>query len=417
MMNSFSKLLVTGLLAGFMLTGCEVQSIPEPTVTPTLLPQTNTSIPPTPSPTITPTPTEIPFFVDAIVWTGEPQVPILIYHRFVPDIEENTPTTKIRFSDFKRQLQQLYDNGFSLIPLTSWLDGTFVVPEGRRPLILTIDDFWSADQVFIDEDGTPSQYSGIGILWRFSQEHPDFGFSVSGFSNMGDKFFADTLLTSEQRFIRNSEDKSNIWRDKLSAAMVWSIENGVEPYNHTYTHVQLDKTSPQDIQYQLADNDRVTRYFLTRVNREDLIPRLGNIIALPFGIWPATYSGVQVLKNYKNPEGLPVAAILEAYNLDEAQLTPSVFSNSFDRYKIQRITSSDSMIQFIIDHKEEIPTAQFCKVGPIDEAKATDVDELKTGIIASITAGACPEGIYNINGEVFIAKDGVVNPFTLNVSQ
>jgi len=416
-MNSLFKMILVSLLAVQFLSGCAIAATPEPTSTPTVLPPTNTSIPPTPTPTITPTPTEIPFFVDAIVWTGEPQVPILIYHRFVPDYEDKTPTTKIRFSDFKRQLQQLYDNGFSLIPLTSWLDGTFVVPEGRRPLILTMDDFWSADQVYIDDDGTPSPYSGIGILWRFSKDHPDFGFSVSGFSNMGDKFFADTVLTSEQRFIRNSEDNSNIWRDKLSEAMVWSIENGVDPYNHTYTHVQLDKTSPQDIQYQLADNDRVTRYFLTRVNRDDLIPRLGNIISLPFGIWPATYSGIQVLKNYKNPEGLPVSAIMEAYNLDEAQLTPSVFSSKFDRYKIQRITSSDSMIQFIIDHKDEIPAAQGCKVGPIEEVKATDMDALKTAILASISTGTCPEGIYNINGVVFIAKNGMVNLFNLNASR
>ena len=161
----------------------------------------------------------------------------------------------------KSNLQLLYDNGFSLVSLDDWLDGTFVVPEGRKPLILTIDDFWSADQLFIDEDGTPSPYSGVGILWRFSKDHPDFGFAVSGFSNMGDKFFADTLLTSEQRFIRDSDDNSTIWRDKLSEAMVWAFENGVEPYNHTYTHVQLDKTAPQDIQYQLLQNDRVTRFF------------------------------------------------------------------------------------------------------------------------------------------------------------
>ena len=94
-------------------------------------------------------------------------------------------------------------------------------------------------KLFIDEDGNPSQYSGIGILWRFSQDHPDFGFAVSGFSNMGDKFFADTLLPAEQRYIRVSDDNSNIWKDELSNAMVWAIENGVHAYNHTYTHVTV----------------------------------------------------------------------------------------------------------------------------------------------------------------------------------
>ena len=414
-MKHFCQIFALVFLLSFLVTGCKPVATPEPTPTVTSLPPTITVIPPTP--TITPTATKVPFYIDAIVWTSDPMVPILIYHRFVADTEKDIPTTKIRFSVFKQQLQDLYNNGFSLVSLTSWLDGTFVVPEGRRPLILTIDDFWSADQVYIDDDGTPSPYSGVGILWRFAKDHPDFGFAVAGFSNMGDKYFADTLLTSEQRFIRNSDDNSPVWRDKLSQAMVWSIENGVEPYNHTYTHVQLDKTAPQDIQYQLAENDRITRLFLSRVNREDLIPKLGNIIALPFGTWPATYSGVQVLKNYKNPEGVPVAAILEAYNLNEAQLTPSVFSSRFDRYKIQRITSSDAMIQYILNHKNEIPSATTCKVGPIDEEKAADVEAIKLAIANSINAGTCPEGIYNINKVLFIAKQGKVELFTTEFGQ
>jgi hypothetical protein len=349
--------------------------------------------------------------VDAIVWMGEISAPILIYHYFGRDNEEDIPTTWTRFKDFENHLQQLYDNGFSLVPLSSWIDGTFKVPEGRKPLVITIDDFWRSDQIYIDDEGTPSPYSGIGILWRFSQEHPDFGFAASGFSNMGDKFFSDTLLPAEQRYIRVSADNSPIWRDKLSAAMVWSLENGVTPYNHLFTHPKLDITMPQDIQYQLAENDRVTRFYLTRVGREDLIPILGNIIALPFGIWPATPSGVQVLKNYKNPEGLPVTAIMEAYNLDAAKLTPSVFSEDFDRFKINRITASDSMIQFIIDHKEEIPSARMCQVGPIEEEMAADLQSLRDAISTTIKAGGCPEGVYNVNGVIFNARGGTVENF------
>jgi hypothetical protein len=383
--------------------------MPAETPTPTLTAPTNTAAPPTP--TVTPTPTEVPFFVDAIVWTGEINAPILIYHYFGRDNEEDIPSTWTRFKNFENQLQQLYDNGFSLVPLRSWIDGSFIVPEGRKPLVLTIDDFWRSDQIYVDDDGTPSPYSGIGILWRFSQEHPDFGFAASGFSNMGDKFFSDTLLPAEQRYIRVSADNSPIWRDKLSTAMVWALENGVTPYNHLFTHPKLDITMPQDIQYQLAENDRVTRFYLTRVGREDLIPTLGNIIALPFGIWPATSSGVLVLKNYKNPEGLPVAAIMEAYNLDAAKLTPSVFSENFDRFKINRITASDSMIQFIIDQKDEIPSALICQVGPIEEEMASDPLAIRDAIAATIAARDCPEGVYNIYGVIFDARGGIVEIF------
>lgn len=392
------------------LSGCSSSLFSSPTETATIPPPTSTSIPPTP--TFTPTPTEVPFYVDAIVWTGELQVPILIYHRFVSDDTEDAATTKTHFSEFRAHLQKLYDNGFSLISLESWLSGNFVVPAGRKPLIITMDDLWSADQLYINDDGTPSQYSGIGILWKFSQEHPDFGFSVSGFSNMGDKLFADTFRPWDERYIRNSDDNSPIWRDKLSNTMVWALENGVRPFNHTYTHAKLDITAPTDIQYQLAENDRVTRFFLARVEREDLIPHLGNIIALPYGIWPSTQSGINVMKNYENPEGLPVTAILEAYNLDAAQLTPSVFSTNFDRFKIQRITTSDSMIQFIVDKKDDIPSSVGCQVGPILKDLSMDLDALSAAISEMIQKGNCPEGIYNINGNVFIAKNGTVVLYT-----
>lgn len=394
------------ILLGLFLSSCNAQGTVEVTQTLTSSPPTVTPLPPTP--TVTPTPTEIPFYVDATVWTGNVQVPILIYHYFGRDGEADIPTTWMRFEDFKKQLQSLYDNGFSLVSLKDWLSGTFVVPAGRRPLIITIDDLWRADQLFINEDGNPSQYSGIGILWQFSKDHPDFGFAVSGFSNMGDKFFADTLIPAEKRYIRVSDDNSNIWKDELSKVMVWSLENGVQPYNHTYTHVQLDLTAPQDIQYQLLQNDIVTRFYLSRVNRQDLIPKLGNIIALPFGVWPATNSGIEVLKNYKNPESVPVSAILEAYNLAEAQLTPSIFTPGFDRFKIQRISASDGMIQFIINNKDKIPTAEICKVGPIAQDLASDLETLRVGIAGDITSGSCPEGIYNINGVVFVAQNGTV---------
>lgn len=400
-----SSLLLNVIIVSVLtLSGCSTPAVVSPTAT--VAPPTATSVPPTP--TITPTPTEVPFYIDAIVWPGELQIPILIYHRFASDDIQDPATTKTRFSEFRSHLQKLYDNGFSLVSLESWLSGNFVLPAGRKPLIITMDDLWSADQLYIDDDGTPSQYSGIGILWQFSQEHPDFGFSVSGFSNMGDKLFADTFRPWDERYIRNSDDNSPIWRDKLSNTMVWALENGVRPFNHLYTHAKLDLTAPTDIQFQLAENDRVTRFFLERVGREDLIPKLGNIIALPYGIWPSTQSGINVLKNYKNPEGLPVAAILEAYNLDAAQLTPSVFSESFDRLKIQRITTSNSMIQFIVDQKDKIPTAVGCQVGPISKNSSSDLDVLSLAISESIQTGRCLEGIYNLNGNVFIAKDGTV---------
>lgn len=399
-----STLLIIGLATLIIVTGCSpVQSF-MPTETPV-----DTATPAatfTPAPTATPT--EPPFFLDATVMSFDQQAPILLYHRFLPDGDDKNATTFIHLSEFWRQLQALYDNGFSLVPLSSWIDGTYVVPPGRKPLIITLDDFWFADQIYINEDGTPSKFSGIGVLWLFSQEHPDFGFSAAGFSNMGDKYYGDRQIGSHFFF---SENMDAMWL-KLGGTIAWAIENDVEPYNHLLLHPQLSKTADKDILFQVQENDRLTRYYLTLAGREDLIPRLGNMIALPFGEWPSTQSGINILKSYVNPEGRPVEAIFEAYLLSDKQLTPSIYSGEFDPFNIARITVSPYMIEWVVSQAGELPAAQSCQLGPVKEELGADSQIVEGLILNAVSTGACPEGIYHVNGLVFLARNGQVLPHT-----
>lgn len=393
---------LAALVVIISITGCSVASAFSPTETPTSTPLPTQ----TPTPTVTPTPTEIPFYLDATVWSGDIKVPILLYHRFKPDDTE-TDSTKMTFSDFTAEIQTLYDNGFSIVSLEDWLNGTFVVPVGKKPLIITLDDLWFADQLYINPDGTPSQYSGLGLLWHFSQAHPDFGYSAAVFSNMGDKYYGDKQVGEIFQL-----GEGDAWRTKLGETIAWAVDNGIEPYNHLYQHPLLSiMTSNADILWHLQMNDADTRYFLSKVGREDLYPKLGNIIALPFGEWPATQSGINVLKNYKTPEGKPLLAIMEAYNLGEQKMTPSIFSDDFDPFNIARLTASKYMIEWIVEQKDNIPTAQNCQLGPLDESQSTNLDVIQTAIHNAVSSQACPEGVYNINGSVFEAKAGEVTIF------
>jgi len=227
-LNAFLSVVVVVFLSG-----CTVVESFQPTATETPSP---TSTPTPPPPTPTPTATKIPYYAEATVFSGDLQVPILIYHRFIPDFDGETTSMKMQYSEFKRELQTLYDAGFSLISLKSWIDGTFIVPEGRKPLIITMDDAWFADQIYINEDGTPSAYSAIGILWRFANEHPEFGFHAALFAIMGDKYYGDVFLPNYQRFIVS---EGTAWKDKLGNTMVWALENGIEVGNHTFLHPRL----------------------------------------------------------------------------------------------------------------------------------------------------------------------------------
>ena len=338
------------------------------------------------------------------------KAPILLYHRFIPDEDTKDATTFIYLSEFRRQLQALYDNGYSLVPLSSWIDGTYVVPPGRKPLVITMDDFWFADQIYITEEGIPSKFSGIGVMWQFAQENPDFGFSAAGFSNMGDKYYGDRQIGSHFFF---SEDMDAMWR-KLGNTMAWAIENNVSPYNHLLTHPDLSRTSDPDIQFEIEENDRLTRFYLTLVGREDLIPRLRNMIALPFGEWPATQSGMKVLRNYRNQEGNPVEAIFEAYLLADKQLTPSVYSGDFDPMNVTRITASAYMIEWVVSQAGELPSAEVCQLGPMREDQSSDREVIQGFIANAVSSGACPEGIYHLNDMIFLARQGSVTPHELS---
>jgi hypothetical protein len=386
-------------------TGCSIARAfqPTPTATSTTTPNpTATIVPPTS------TPTEVPVFADAVYFTGDLQVPILIYHRFYPDHFGPNTAVKMQLSEFSRELQAFYDNGFSLISLKSWIDGTFIVPPGRKPLILTIDDVWQGDTLFIQPDGTPSPLSGIGLIWEFSQAHPDFGFHVAVFSVMGDKYFPDKQV-GDRFLISDGQDwNSKLWRQALGNTIAWALDNGVEVYNHTLVHFDLSEKPDSVITPQLWGNDQVTRERLTEVGREDLIPSLDNVIALPEGKWPSTESGKQLILRYINPEGKPVMAVMEAYNLDAKQFTPSFFSENFNPYAIPRITASAMMTDFIVDNKELVPSAKTCVLGPMREGEQTNKDILSGLILNEIDSGECAEGVYHVNGFIFMIQDGTV---------
>lgn len=128
---------------------------------------------------IVPTSTSVQIQVIATVFQEIPEVPILMYHRFNPSANGRSEQYKVTLSDLDDHLNNLYTAGYSLVPLEDWLRGEITLPEGRKPLIITIDDLFYADQISMDAEGSPASYSGIGRIWQFYQEHPDFNFHLA----------------------------------------------------------------------------------------------------------------------------------------------------------------------------------------------------------------------------------------------
>ena len=355
---------------------------------------------PTAYPTAT-TPAE-PVQLTATVWEDLPKVPILMYHRFNPNpgVYVNNYTTNL--ADFDWHLRALYEAGFSLISLNDWLQGNIQLQEGRRPLIITMDDLFYADQISLDTDGNPAPYSGIGRLWAFSQDHPDFNFAVALFYNLGDKGYAN-------QYANGVFTVQEGWRIARAEAIAWGVEHGAIPLNHFYDHPFLNQLAPAEIRWQLEENDQALRESLSSVGREDLAKYLPNILALPYVVWPATEEGKQILFNYLSPEGAPVAAIVEGDHAARAKLFQAPFAEGFNRWHVPRINASSEAIAVILEMADEIPAAAYCDLGEFLANPHIFPDAISGSITKRVTSGVCPYGYYVVDQWAFyIHEDGII---------
>lgn len=387
------KLHINALLITFLLTSClsSNDTLASQTViaTTTHPPRTVTPSPP-PSPTATPT--TPPFYVTATVWENDPFVPILAYHQFSKN--GRSTATRVRLSDFRAELERLYQSGYTAIPLHRWLAGDLRVPDNRRPIILTMDDLFYGNQIRLGDDNIPSTETGLGVAWEFYQEHPDFGFHWALFSSLGDKTYGDSS---------NPE-----WQLKLAEVIVWLIEHDAMIYNHTYTHANLAQTDPPGITWSLSMNDKYLYKLLTLAGREDLIPQLGNIFAVPFGKWPRDAQGETTLINYKTPSGIPLQAIMDADYIYRPNFMPPPYASQFNRWRVPRIVATLSAIDYLVENSEKVPVAKSCQLGPLEQLRSDDTDYLAEQIHLAVEQQRCPQGIYATERFVFRAHGSQV---------
>ena len=378
-----------------------------PTITPTPPPTpTQTAIP---TITLTPTETPKPVFIDATVWTSDPQVPILVYHRFYQDFHSSSTNTKIRLSDFKNSIQSLYDAGYTLVSLERWLKGDMRMPAGRRPLIITIDDLFFADQISLNEDGTPTQNSGIGILWQFYQDHPDFRFDLSLFYNLGDKHYGNVKVGDWWQ-------KGPGWEDSLANVIAWCIEHQALPYNHLFTHPMLSLIkNTREFKYQAEENEKSLREFLARIGKENLADDLDNIISIPYGDWPTNPEVMRALQNYVSTNGKPLLGIMDVDYAVRAKYLQPVYSPDFDRLKIPRIVANADAIHLLVQDKEKFAVSQNCLLGPVDTNKLSDQNYIMQIIATAGSTSLCPDGVYALEQGLFRMQNGIVSSISVVV--
>lgn len=388
------KLLITiALLTPFLITSClRAPNNPENPTAFTIAeypPQTDT---PSPQPSPTATSTITPYYVNATIWQTDPLVPILVYHQF----KQNSPSTatRVSLSDFRAELERLYQSGYTAVSLGQWVAGDLRVPTNRRPVILTMDDLFFGNQIRLGDDDIPSTETGLGVAWQFYQEHSDFGFHWALFSSLGDKTYGDT----------SNPD----WQLKLAEVVVWCIEHDALVYNHTFTHANLSQTDPPGITWSLSMNDKYLYKLLALAGREDLVPRLGNIFAMPFGKWPRHSQGETAIINYRTPMGVPLQAIMDVDYIYRPHFMSPPYATNFNRWRVPRIVATLSAIDYLVKNSEKIPTAKSCRLGPLDQTRSDDAQYLSEQIHLAVELQQCPQGIYATDKFVFRAQESQV---------
>ncbi|PKM41727.1 MAG: hypothetical protein CVV03_11790 [Firmicutes bacterium HGW-Firmicutes-8] len=150
-------------------------------------------------------------------------VPILVYH-LIGDKEGRWIRTP---ENFRRDLQELYERNYVLVPLNDYLSGNMNLPLGKSPAIITFDDSTAGQFRLLEKDGqtTVDPNCAVGILRDFSAKHPGFG-------------HAATFFINAQPFAQ-----SQFWQKKLQMLNEWGFEIG----NHTYNHKNLKGMTPVQV--------------------------------------------------------------------------------------------------------------------------------------------------------------------------
>jgi len=261
----------------------------------------------------------------------EGKVMIVMYHR----LGDNNSSYTRKTEDFKQDLERLYQEGYSLVSMQSYIEGTFEVPMGRTPIVFTFDDGHESNFRFIE---TNQGYEidpecVVGILDAFYTAHPDFGRHAIFYLNKDNPFGQPQYLTEKLDYL---------------------LEHGYEIGNHTLHHKSLATLDESGIEEAIGGN---VNYYASLDPAYTLTS-----MALPFGerppdetLRPFLFEGTHQGQPYENSLVLLVG------------WRPEVPLYLFESgpYTLNRVQSGDGEFQlsYWLDYFEAHPSQRFYSDG------------------------------------------------------
>lgn len=255
------------------------------------------------------------------------RIPVLEWHK-IQDADgrwENSLTT------FRAQLQELCDRNYRPISIDEFIDGTFDVPAGASPVLLTFDDSYKEHFFFAEDGVTPSSDSVVGILQDMEQ-------TCQGWRARASFAFYWPVPFRETD------------RDVIEAKLRYLVANGFDLSNHTYNHDNLREMTDAEVVESVGRAETE----LAAVIGDDYRVRS---ITLTQGIWPlnqelalrGTYEGF----TYEHEIAFEVGYMP----------TRSPHHAEYDPRSIQRVQAYVPEFRKWIDWLDEDPTRRFVSDG------------------------------------------------------
>ena len=279
-------------------------------------------------------------------------VPILMYHsidtkgvgRYKPD----QVGSYVRSPDgFRKELQRMYDLGFRPVNLGEYLNNKVDIALGRSPVVLTFDDARETQFRYMPDGGVDPDCA-VGILLAFNRAHSDWPLKAT--------FFVQPTPGTHTGF---GQPESTQKKMQELARMGCEIEN------HTLTHANLKRLSPENVQKEIAQCQQEIQKIVPGARVDEF--------ALPFGVAPANkalavdgqYQGVK----YHN----------RAVMLVGAGPARSVLSKKFKASAIPRIQAAEGASCSTV-WLEQIKTNHACYVSDGDVSVTTIPRSLESKI-------------------------------------
>lgn len=157
------------------------------------------------------------------------KVPILVYHL----IEKEEGRWARTPENFRKDLQELHDRNYVLVPLNNYMAGNINIPAGKSPAVITFDDSTTGHFRLLEKENGETVLDpdcAVAILRDFGEMHPGFGHAAT--------FYINAEPFGQPRY----------WQKKLQLLSEWGFEIG----NHTYEHKYLKGLTPAQVADQIA---------------------------------------------------------------------------------------------------------------------------------------------------------------------